>query len=181
MKCELNKAASGLRRERLNRPGFTLIELMIVIFILAVLVAIVVSVSGYVTRNANEKETAATQALLINAIQAWRDKNTDKTTNNGYPANPSVTPPVPSLINQLTVVNTNPPIITEAMTKAATEILLKLPKEAWPTPNSEVLDAWGRPMQYLSAGGLGGTPVIISRGPDGTLGNDDDIRSDESQ
>lgn len=152
--------------------GFTLVELMIVIFILAVLVAIVVSVSGYVTRNANEKETAATQAILMEAIQAWRDKDTNKS----YPdAN---TPQ--QLIDQLTghAAGMTP---DDPRAKAASDILLKLSKEAWPNPSGPVLDAWGRPMEYQQGGGLGGTPVIISHGPDGTQNTDDDIRSDEAQ
>ena len=58
--------------------GFTLVELLIVMFILSVLIAIIVSVAGYVMRNANEKETAATQALLMNAIEVYRDNVTPK-------------------------------------------------------------------------------------------------------
>jgi hypothetical protein len=33
-------------------------------------------------------------------------------------------------------------------------------------------------MTYQSASGLGGTPVLISKGPDREFGTPDDIRSD---
>ena len=70
--------------------GFTLVEVLIVIFILGVLAAIVASVAGYVMKSASSRETAATQKVLLEAIQAYHDASNPK----AYPFDhdPSSTP-----------------------------------------------------------------------------------------
>ena len=178
-----DNAAWGAGR-RTGRPGaFTMIELLVVMFILAVLVALVASVGGYVMRSANERETAAIQAILMDAIQAWHDKanSTDPTTTaKGYPKEDFDTQKseMQNLMTQLTSSLVYPPA-----SRAARNILLKLPKEAWSGGTDEpVKDRWGKSMKYKDTGGLGGRPVIISAGPDGNFNTDDDnIRSDEAQ
>ncbi len=45
--------------------------------------------------------------------------------------------------------------------------------------NFNLGDDFKHPMQYDDDGGLGGAPVLFSPGKDGTLGNADDIRSDD--
>ena len=178
MKVGLNMMARFVWPSRSARPAFTLVELMIVIFILAVLVAIIVSISGYVTNKANEKDTAITQAILMNAIQAWRDKDTNNPKR--YPTITNEANSPQELIDQLTGNAAAGMTLDDPRVKAATEILLKLSKEAWPNSSRPVLDGWGNAMQYSSTGGLGGMPVIISHGPD-TSRDDDDIRSDEAE
>jgi hypothetical protein len=39
-------------------------------------------------------------------------------------------------------------------------------------------DGYGKYMDYQQASGAGGTPLLISAGPDGKFGTEDDIRSD---
>jgi type II secretory pathway pseudopilin PulG len=165
-----------------------MIELLVVMFILAVLVALVASVGGYVMRSANEKETATIQAVLMDAIQAWHDKDTS--TPKQYPPDrtgPTYVPDASAGILMDYLEGRSPPSSTNTpQVRAATEILLKLPKEAWGGPASgPVRDSWGVPMRYHATGGLGGRPVIISAGPDGKFDpspyDEDNIRSDEAQ
>ena len=65
--------------------------------------------------------------------------------------------------------------------RAATDVLLKLPADAWDTAGQEVRDGWGRAMQYHDDGALGGGPLVRSRGPDNAWNTADDIRSDEAR
>ncbi len=46
------------------------------------------------------------------------------------------------------------------------------------TDTRAFIDGYGKFMDYLPAGGVGGTPLLISAGPDGQFGTEDDIRSD---
>ena len=184
------------------RGGFTLIEILVVLFILGILAAIVVSIAGYVMNSASRHETAAIQKTLFEAVQAYRDANVPK----GYPPDHYGSEPNASisgrvLVNYLTgQLDTNQDgtqdpssVVQPATVEAATKALLTLPKEAWDGNwNSAVKDGWRVAMRYEAAGGLGGRPVIISAGPDGRFGKDDpgqdddakeedNIRSDESQ
>ena len=182
-----NNATTASRRRLGEDGGFTLIELLVVMFILAILVALVASVAGYVMRSANAKETASTQAVLMDAIQAWHDKDTS-TPNKVYPPDTYGTDDsgvvlIRYLMGDLPAVSSR----NSPQVRAAREILLKLPSNAWDGTVTAVRDSWGKAMRYKQAGGLGGRPVIISAGPDGIFGEDDpsfgddDIRSDESQ
>lgn len=207
-------SAIAAKRPRGARRAFTLIEILVVIFILGVLAAIVVSVAGYVMNTASRQETAATQKLLMEAIQAFRDAGTPKVypfdcycqdpSSLNYDPSAEATPDISGkvLVNFLTgrfdTNDPNAPTDDRSQTppvKAATELLLKLPEEAWKGGTNEaVRDGWGKDMRYEYAplasprrGGLGGRPVVISAGPDSDFGDDDEtkeednVRSDESQ
>jgi len=62
------------RNARRAARAFTLIEMMVVIFILGVLVAMIVAVSSYVMDEAARRETESTQAMVLNIIDAFRDE-----------------------------------------------------------------------------------------------------------
>ncbi|MCJ7543473.1 MAG: type II secretion system GspH family protein [Phycisphaerae bacterium] len=183
--------------EPAGRSGFTLIEVLVVIFILSILAAIVGSIAGYVMSSASRQETAATQKVLLAAIQAYYDAGNPKAyppDHYGATGDPNESGKV--LVNFLTgkldSAEPNPDRSQTPAARAATEILLKLPQEAWGgDPNRAVTDGWRNAMRYERDGGLGGRqPVVISAGPNGHFGDpsnagdpngEDDIRSDESQ
>ncbi len=167
-----------IRRRNGRRHGaFTLIELLVVMGILAILVAIIAGVAGYVMRSANAKDTAATQAILMDAIQTWHDKDTN-TPKRYPPTDPSGVALIKCLLGNY---GAGWPDATSPSVRAAKEVLQKLSKDAYPYYTDPVRDAWGVAMQYSETGGLGGRPVIISAGADGKFGTEDDIRSDETQ
>ncbi len=181
-----NAAASSLPHPA--PQAFTMIEMLVVIFILGVLAMIMVSVAGYVMSRASEQETAAIQKTVLEAIQAWHDAYYDPNQpgNKVYPLSndPNVDPNSSGrvLVSWLTRGGADGNSSQAPYVKAATEQLLKLPQVVWNgDPNQAVKDGWGVDMHYEPRGGLGGKPVVISAGPDRRFNTEDDIRSDESQ
>jgi prepilin-type N-terminal cleavage/methylation domain-containing protein len=156
------------RRKRANQPtdgrGFTLIELLVVMFIMAVIVALIVGVGPYVTDSAAKKETQATQAIIMRAIEAYQEED------------PNSSPPHAS--------NTKELVTKLRESDKASAILNEASADAISGEDGTIQDGFGETMKYDSVGGLGGTPVLISPGPDRRFGSEgdkyghDDIRSD---
>jgi len=70
-----------MNRSQLRRPGFTLIELVVVLIILAIIAGLVVSIVGWVRRSANYANSSNNQNTLMANFELYR------TTfgNNSYP------------------------------------------------------------------------------------------------
>ena len=157
--------------------GFTLIELLVVIFIIAILVTLAVGIGKYVYDEAGRKQTQATQAIVMQAIDVFYELTgdyPDDTAAGGGGDNSTE-----ALVYRL---RGEEFLATEAalkdrVQKRVRDKLLELPEDA--LVNNTIRDGFEEPMRYEAAGGLGGRPVLISKGPDGVLGNEDDIRSDE--
>ena len=158
------KLAARSNRPPVARGGFTLIELMVVMFVMMVLVALAVGVSKYVMDRSAREQTIATQSILMAAIRACGDVPPDATNMSGLWSPLSVVPDALHHLERLdsTVVNRSNNVFT-------------------------VLDGYGNKMAYYPTAGLGGGPVIVSGGLDGVIGDDvgtpeneaaDDIRSD---
>jgi prepilin-type N-terminal cleavage/methylation domain-containing protein len=69
-----------MRATRADRPankaaGFTLVELMAVMFILAVIVSLVVGVGMYIVNKAREKETQGNQAIIMDALADYQGRH----------------------------------------------------------------------------------------------------------
>jgi type II secretory pathway pseudopilin PulG len=164
-------------------PAFTIVEMVVVLAILTILVALVTSVSGYIMRHAREQETANTQAIVLEAIQAYRDNHPSQT----YPPDSDLGGGTSGnvLLRHLTgsLPTPGPGVsVPYGAVRAARDVLLKLPADAWDTASQEVRDGWGRAMQYHDDGALGGGPWLISAGADRDFGTDaDNIRSDEAR
>ena len=142
---------------RPRQRGFTLVELIVAVAIMAILVTLVVGVSKHVRAEAARKATASTQAILMDAIQEYFEQK------GGYPPQSSMA----ELVEEL-----------KAQPEARTRLYL-LPQDAFKTTTGEVVDGFGNAMSYSETGGLGGGPVVISSGPDGPQGtSEDNIRSD---
>ena len=151
--------ARHTRRRMPGRRAFTLVELLVVLLILAILLGLVVGISKYIMAEAAREQTVATQRIVMNAIERYRDSE------GSYPASSATA----TLMTTLKGTDGTSP---------SGVALRDLPKEAW-SGSSALKDGFGEDMTYQQTGGLGGTPVLISKGPDRTLNTDDDIRSDK--
>jgi len=160
--------------------AFTLVELMVVVFIIGILVALVVGVGKYVYDEAARKETRTTLTVVSAAIEQYKELTGD------YPLEAEILPDCPAnssriLLHWLTGNDTVPALpagIPEKVKKACFEgHILTLSKDAF-SGGQTINDAFGRELLYYRAGGFGGKPVVVSRGPDGVENNEDDIRSD---
>jgi prepilin-type N-terminal cleavage/methylation domain-containing protein len=63
------------RRKPWSATGFTLVELLVVMFIMSVIVALIVGVGKYVSDQAGTKQTRAAQAIVMRAIATFHDEN----------------------------------------------------------------------------------------------------------
>ena len=145
-------------------------ELLVVLFIISILVSLVVGVAKYVYDEAGRKQTQTTQTIVMSAIEAFHDITGDYPDGN-----------IVDLVRSLKGDGVAPPLDAEVK-KEAGEKLLELPKDALDlsTTGATIRDGFGYDMQYERDGGLGGRPVLISPGPDGSFTEEeDDIRSDE--
>ena len=141
-----------------SRWGFTLVELLLVMFILSVLVGLIVGVSWYVIEQGRKQETLSNQKRLMAAIDAYR-KVTGNVPNVVYkPDLTSASDPNQVMGLLLTTLSTGSP---NGPIDRATRPFLD---------GVSTLDAYGKSMLYLYDGGVGGKPVIVSAGPDGVFG-----------
>ncbi len=169
-----------------NRSAFTLIELMVVIFIIGIMVVLVVGVGRYVYDEAARRETESTQAAVMTAIEEYYKIQGYYPDDTPIPADPPDIPAdiregMQALVGRLQARDLDEDDlvekpIKEAIQEACGPIILQLPRDAYTGPT--INDGFGNEMRYEPAGGLGGRPVLISTGPDGNFGNEDDIRSD---
>jgi len=180
----------GVSQGKRVRRGFTLVELMLVMFILSVLVSLVVGVSWYVIEQSRKTETLDTQRRLMAVVDAYR-KVTNKLPYYRTPGDRDYNPngtsyqkdPDEHMKRLMEVLEGkyNTTVANDSTIKAM----------LGETANSMTSDAYGKSMIFLSDKGVGGNPVIISAGPDGVFGyetgladpqryKEDNIRSDTS-
>lgn len=138
--------------------GFTLIEMLVVILIIGILVALVVSVSGMIIRRGYIARTRTDLEMIMKAVQIFYED----TTPHAYPAGPNIR----NLYQQLQTV------------PRAADRLRKLDPKVSPANRRVFLDWFGFKLRYFPERGPAGSPLLISPGPDGDFGTDDDIRSD---
>jgi len=169
---------------RTRAKAFTLVELMVVMFIMSVVAALVVGVSWYVIQQGRKSETRDKQRKLVEAINAYR-KVTGHVPDIDYG---------PDLANSDTA--------TPPRYKDKSRLMLALIQILWgysrpstytsnigsPDYNSAeykatrpwlgsgamslTSDAYGNTMLYLKNRGFGGTPRIVSAGPDKMFGDE---------
>jgi prepilin-type N-terminal cleavage/methylation domain-containing protein len=161
--------------------GFTLVELLVVIGIIAILVGLVAGISQHVMNESSRRETTAAQATLKGAINAFHEVM-------GFDPNTGTSPLMlkdPNsgvyLLNMLRGKAANGAADlpqAKAIQAATMKILAKLPGTALKDGNSGVHDGWGNTMCYGPTGALGDMPLLISAGLNGKFGDSDDIRSD---
>jgi prepilin-type N-terminal cleavage/methylation domain-containing protein len=190
------------------RKAFTLIEIMVVVFIIVVLLGIIVGVSRYVSEETARKQTEATQrqvmVLVDNFQEAFGKPPADTDPPGGtYDEDASIRALMTWLqpwdnmkrefrltAQDYAYLYPGAPADATRLKQLGTKIqsvtsqgLQQLTKSAY---NPDVLqgaplelrDGWDNAMRYERAGGMGGRPVLISAGPDEEFETEDDIRSD---
>lgn len=168
--------------------GFTLVEMIIVVMVIAILVGVVIGVSKMVSARAAGEKTRMYMQTIMLAINTYHEATGD------YPAQETSIPAVPDdwyprmrpwekrdrmwaafcrnkkLYHQLIAV------------PSAQKKLTALPKDAvsniYGYGENVFVDGFETYMDYFETGGIAGSPVLISAGPDRTFDTEDDIRSD---
>jgi len=75
---------NGIHTTRLTRSGFTMIEMLIVIFIIALLAALTLGISSSVMRNAEIHKTEDVLKLMTMALEEWELEKGRSMTFDGY-------------------------------------------------------------------------------------------------
>ena len=142
-----------------RRGGFTLTEMMAVMLIMTVLVLLVVGVSRNIQVTTAKSATRSSQAILKRALQAYYEDTKE------YPPT-SYDDDGADLFDKL------------KNNEASERELRALPVAAMASNGFK--DGFKKKMRYQKTTGIGGTPVVISAGPDKDFATEkDNIRSDE--
>jgi len=159
--------------------GFTLIEMIIVVMIIAILVTIVVGVSKLVTGRAASDKTRMYMQTIMLAIDAYREST------GSYPAEETNIPEKPDdwhwASRDWSAFCRNKKLYQQLIAvPAAKKRLSALPNDAVRNIYGEnvFIDAFEMMMEYFINKGIGETPLLVSAGADRTFGTEDDIRSD---
>lgn len=131
--------------------GFTLVELLAVMLILAILMTLVIGASKLIFSNVYIDETKGNMKVIMAAITQYRE------VKGKYP------PSQATLVSELITVP-----------KART-LIGNLGENVWhPENKDEFRDSWGNAIVYSRTGGLAGTPGLTSAGPDGDIDTEED-------
>lgn len=144
---EQGKALAPGKKQRKKRNGFTLVELMVVIFILGLLTTIVVINVLPSQDRAMIQKARADIATLGQALEMYRLDNLSYPTSS----------------DGLQALVTAPPSLTTTARYRQGGYIKKLPD-----------DPWGRPYQYDNPGRQGPGFDLYSLGADGAPGGEDD-------
>ncbi|MCD4700143.1 MAG: type II secretion system GspH family protein [Phycisphaerae bacterium] len=178
--------------------GFTLIEMVVVISVIAVLVTIVIGVSTLVITKAGVEQTKLNMEVIRQAIESYRDAMeiypTDENDFTGRPAVGEFAPvPGNPSADARNYRNWQAYCRGEKLYEDLSSVpqarahIANLSKDAIMNieGNNVFVDGFDKYMEYFSDRGVGGTPVVISAGADGRFGTDaepkyktDNIRSD---
>jgi prepilin-type N-terminal cleavage/methylation domain-containing protein len=136
--------------------GFTLVELLAVMAILAILMTLAVGAAKLIYDRVKVNETKSTMKILMVAVKEYQKARAKD--NAGDP--------------MLTDGNWVTQLASKPESKAMIE---KLPEKVWSADKkTEFHDAWNLKIEYSSTGGLAGAPGLTSGGPDGDIDTDED-------
>ncbi len=158
---------------RRNKDGFTLVEILIVVALIAILATMVIGVASRIDTKSKEQAVESTFVLLDSALQEYRqftDKFPEQPENN--PANAAAHSEF--LYHELHSVPDSRTILEKVDNSS-----IKNEYGAGGNPlgtSVEIYDPWGMPMDYRYSLGEN-FPVMVSAGPDKTFGTADDVSS----
>ncbi|MCK4625996.1 MAG: type II secretion system protein [Phycisphaerae bacterium] len=159
--------------------GFTLVEMLVVISVVAILLTIVVGVTHIVLARASAEQTRTNMLVILQAIEEYR------TVKGDYPPDEadSVAPGgwVDGERNWDAYCRGKKLYEELVSVPQSQAFVAKLDKDAIKSIYSSdvFVDGFEKYMEYFSDGGVGGSPVIVSAGTDSDFGTENDnIRSD---
>lgn len=179
----------SVRGSRKGPRGFTLVEMLVVISIIAVLLTIIIGVTNIVLARASTEQTKTNMQIIHQAIDEYRIVKGSypvEATSSAYPGSDpgpawlDGSEPVERQRNWDTYCRGKKLYDDLAGEPQSRVFIAKLKKGAIKDIfNGDVfMDGFSKYIEYRSAGGVGGAPVIISAGVDGRFGTEKDIRSD---
>ncbi len=131
-----------------RRAGFTMIELMMVILIIAILAGFVLAISGYVSRKNDRSKAAADMEKIKNALEEFRVVQ-----NQYWPYTQDINDDANRVLDR-------------TFLTWLTNLVVNCP----------TTDPWGRTYKYTARPGPSGKVLsftLLSYGPDGTNSADD--------
>ena len=134
-------------RGKKGRRGFTLIEIMMVIVIIALLTGLILGIAGHASRQGDRKKAIGDMEKIKAALEEYRLAR-----NTYYNPDPSKSPPL--------TIDTSDGGFTGGL-------------KSYAASNINYTDPWGRPFVYTFASKLSFS--LRSKGPDGADGNEDDV------
>ncbi len=156
-----------------NKDGFTLVEMLVVVALIAILATIVVAVASRIDGQAKENALEGTFVLLDSALQEYY-QFTDK-----FPEQPENSPANAAAHSEFLYheLNSMPDsrTVLEKIDESAIENKYGAGGATVGTP-VEIYDPWGMPLDYTYSPGQN-FPVMTSAGPDKTFGTADDVSS----
>ncbi len=155
---------------RRNKYGFTLIETLIVVALIAILASMVIGVASHIDARAKEDGVESIFVLLNSALQEYREFT------GGFPERKFANAPANSedLYYELSRVPNSRSILEKINSS-----LIENKYGAAGTPvgtGPEIYDPWGTAMDYRYTPGEN-FPEMVSAGPDKKFGTADDISS----
>ncbi len=146
-----------------NKPGVTLIEVIIAVAVIAMLAAMLIGVATVIDTQSKEKATEATFTLLEAALDEYKDFT------GQFPTQPEwndVNVPLHSeyLYDKLNSIPASRNIMQKISDKLIQDKFQTVPPPA--TPRYEIYDLWGTVLDYIYYEPNNTYPILRSAGPD---------------
>jgi prepilin-type N-terminal cleavage/methylation domain-containing protein len=160
--------AHSISPRRPHPEGFTLIELMVVLGIIAVMVTITVVATMHFLAKPEIEQTKVHQRIIMAAVARFYEQV------GRYPNEQA-----DGLTNAL-----YQELMNEDLSPDAAKAIADLPAsavEGEAINEKQFLDAFHVPMRYTENGSMFNKPVLISAGPDGLFGDESNLTDDERE